>query len=113
VSEQFLNRPEVGTTLEDVRCRGMAQTMWSNVGDPCLPCEAVNTLASRSRVKASTTGSHEERVFGMGTCHRRPHLDPGFKSSCGRPAERDYPLLGTLAHHLDGERMPINDAHIG
>ena len=101
MAEKLLDRPQVGSTLEQMSRERVAQSM--RVGEEA---------AKRARVEPSAAGGEEERVVGTAR-QLRSGLAQVPRHDVGRLfPERDDPLLAALAAHAHVLLLEVDVAQI-
>src|SRR5436190_20137340 len=89
--EQLLDHAKVGAALEQMGRERVAEAVWVR-----------NESPQRARVEPPTAGGDEERVLGAGRELRAAVAEVEAEPVGRLLAERDDPLLVSLAAHVDG-----------
>src|SRR5664279_4761631 len=115
VAEHLLDRPQIGTSLEQMRSRAVPQTVRPDVrGVRDVLQETVDHGADLTWVHPPTS-STQKQCWAAASGHdmTATELQPSLQGGGRRPAERDRPLLGSLAHDTDqaGAEVDVVDVH--
>src|SRR5262249_56463866 len=101
VSEQLLDRPQIGTALEQMRRERVAQSMRMR-----------EHPANRRRVEPPSARGDEERVLGAADEVRTRIVQVTRDAERGFLAERDDALLAALPEHADLFLLEVDVAEV-
>ena len=90
VAEELLDRPQVGTALEQMRCVCVPQ-----------PVRVRDEPSQHARVEPAAADRDEEGITGAAHEPRAAVSKPGAQAPDGLLAERHEPFLPSLAAHVD------------
>ncbi len=112
VAEQFLNGPQIGSALQNVRSCRVPQSVGSQVRDSGLHGQSVHHSTHGPRVDSGTAKAEEQRRAGRGPRELRTGLQPLVQRPGGRVAEGNDPLLVALPAHPGGAALAIDGVKI-
>lgn len=110
MAEKFLHRSQIGSTLKDVRCRGVSQCMRCYRLHASVISKCAHNPSHRALIDATPASTNEQRTLPRPRWNLRTNIKPGRKCTCGGLAERYDALLAPLAKHPE---PPIGQIDIG
>ena len=117
--EQLLNRPEVGTRIEQVRRTRVSHGVWMKVPAPRTkrPISANDVLNLSNGQPRTALGEPERSViFRLGPCeYRSPFGEVSFERFNSGVAEGNHAFLATLAEDSCGavREIAVREVHRG
>ena len=119
--EHLLHLPQIGTAVQHVRGRRMAQRMGADVRYAGLSGRSVYDVTGYALVDTAASCAEEQGVGSTGLgcirCRTGQYRPPLFKSSLqrtlGGQSERHHALLVAFAGDFDGAigEVDVNDIH--
>lgn len=113
MAKHLLDGTQVCTAFQQVCGHGVAQAVRAEVGGIVDEGQGpVDEPAHDAWINAPSTVSHEERRAGSLGDQKVPTLQPAFKGSGGRPAQRNGTLLVALAQNPENAPVTIDVADV-